>query len=476
MFEKLKDAMASAFTSKPGKGGTFQELGVAGAKISNGYVYDEFLRQLQLDRGRRTFREMGDNDATTSSILFAVEMVLRAVDWTIEENSETIGTKESEDAAEWTEGVLFKDMSHTWDEFIAEVLSMIRFGWEYTEIVYKRREGPDHTDPKKRSIYDDDTIGIRKLANRAQETLDHWDIDEQGGVNGLWQLPPMGGQLRYIPIEKALHFKPHPTKGSPEGRSALRGAYRSWEFLKTFQELEAIAIERELNGLPVVYIPSEILNGDSAEAIAAKNAYVAMVRDIKLNAQGGAVLPSDTYFGEDGKRTNIKQVELKLLASEGSRSINVGEVILRYQRDIARTILADFVMLGSGDSGSWALSKDKSDLFVRALEGWNSSIASVINRYLIPRLWRLNGFKPEVMPKAKPGKVSAIDLDELGKFISDMAKSGAPLFPDEDLENHLREVADLPEKDIDNYNEDDITVGHSKPEETVVTSEEIDQA
>jgi hypothetical protein len=454
----------------------FIELGVAGAKISDGFVFEDFLKQLQLEKGQRIYREMRDNDATINAVIFAVEMILRAVNWTVEENSQTKGTREAEDSAIFLEGALFDDMSHTFDDFISEVLSMLTFGWQYTEIVYKRRLGPTQLDPSRRSIYDDGAIGIRKLANRAQETLYKWNIDETGGVKGLWQDPPFGGFRRYIPIEKSLLFRPHPQKGSPEGRSALRGAYRSWAILKTIQENEAIAIERELNGLPVISIPNQILNSDDPLDIAARNEYIKMGRDVKFNSQGAILIPSNTYFDSDGNPTNIRTVDFRLAASEGTRNIDVGSVILRYQRDIARTILADFIMLGSTDRGSFALSKDKSNLFIKALEGWNEAIAETLNRYLIPRLWRMNNFDRQYMPYLRPGAVAPVDLDSVGQFISDLSRAGAPLFPDDELENTLRAAADLPEKDPTMAQEDNPTLVSPQDEGSLRSMEEMDMA
>jgi hypothetical protein len=427
----------------------FKEEGVIGAKISGGYVYDDFLHRLLLERGRRTYREMRDNDAIISAFLFAIEMIIRAVDWYCEENEKTKGTPEAEQAVEFLEGVLFEDMEHTWDEFITEVLSMLVYGWGYTEIVYKQRLGEEQEDPAKKSIYNDGYIGIRKLANRAQETIDRWNIDEHGNIYGMWQQPPFGGETKYIPFEKALLFRPHAKKGSPEGRSLLRGAYTSWYDLKNIQRIESIAIERELNGLPVLYIPNSILNGTTPEARQARNAYIKMMRDIKFNEQGGAALPSDPWFDNEGNPTNVRKFEFKLMSAEGSRAIDTNSVILRLQRDIARTVLADFLMLGSDKAGSFALSKDKSSLFIHATEGWLKTICETINKYLIPRLWKLNKFDAKYMPKLRSGRVMPVNLEELGKYVSDLAGAGMPLFPDEFLEDELRNAADLPKKEGD---------------------------
>jgi hypothetical protein len=34
------------------------------------------------------------------------------------------------------------DMSHTWDDMISEILTMLVYGWSWHEIVYKKRVGP----------------------------------------------------------------------------------------------------------------------------------------------------------------------------------------------------------------------------------------------------------------------------------------------------------------------------------------------
>lgn len=414
-------------------------LGVEGVKISSGFVHDEFLQKLVGERGRRVYREMRDNDAICSSILFAVEMLLRAVQWTVSCDTD------NPEGVEFLESIM-DDMSHTWHDFVGNVLTMLTYGWQYTEVVYKRRGGPLESDPRRRSKFTDGRIGIRKLADRSQETLNRWEMDaEDGSVIGMWQDPPNGGSAtRFIPLNRALLFRPHLHKGSPEGRSVLRGAYRSWYMLKNIQEIEAIAIERELNGLPVVYIPNAILNGTSDEAKAAVENYKKLVRDIKFNSQGGAVLPSDPFFDENNNPTNVRQVELTLLNAKGSRAIDTDKVVKRYQGDIARTILADFIMLGQGDRGSWALSKSKIDLFATALEGWLGSIAEVCNRHLVPKLWYLNGFDQETMPYFVPGKVAPEDIKELGDYIESLSRSGI-VVTDPDTENHLRSAGGLPE-------------------------------
>jgi hypothetical protein len=60
-------------------------------------------------------------------------------------------------------------------------------------------------------------------------------------------------------------------------------------------------------------------------------------------------------------------------------------------------------------------------------------------------LWALNGRDEDSMPKIEPDMPHRADLDVLGNFILQMSQAGMRLFPDDDLENYLRDVADLPE-------------------------------
>lgn len=424
------------------------EIGVSGVEIQGGVVLDEFLDELRDERGRRTFRQMARNDATVGAVLYAIKLLIRNIDSRVvpaEADFESEGI-ESPYAA-WLSDALYRDMDHTWDDFITDALTMLEYGWSVTEIVYKLRRGPNHKDPRFRSRYNDGKYGIRKIALRSQLSLDRWEIDEAGTVLGMHQIDYSSGRLAFIPIERAIHFRTENAGGNPEGRSVLRTCYRSWFLLHHIQDIEAIAIERELNGLPVIKLPGEYLQTNaSADKIQKRQEYEKLARDIKINSQGGALIPSNPYTDPiSGNYTNVPMVELTLLSSDGNRAIDTDVVVLRYQRDIARTVLADVLMLGSGDTGSWALSKDKSSLLVQAIEALVKRVYGPINRYLIPRIWEMNGFPEDRMPTIETEPVAQVDIEKLAEYVQRLAAAGAPLFPDEELESYLREQGGLPQ-------------------------------
>jgi hypothetical protein len=424
----------------------YKEIGMKGYKHSGGYVQEEFLSQLSGDRGRRTYRQMRDNDSVIGSFLFAIEMLFGASSWTV---SSPLEGPQGEKDIEFLESVIFHDMDHSWGDVINQVQSMFTYGWQLSEVTYKRRIGPFETNPARRSNYTDGKIGIRRIADRGQETLLRWDIDEYSGdVLGMYQQPPMGGPVRYIPMEKALLFRPHLHKGSPEGRSILRNAYRPWYLLNGLQEIESIACERELTGMPVVKIPGAMLASDDATVVQQVAEFTKMARDLKLNHQAGCVIPSDPYYDAQGKPTNLPQVSVELLAVKGGRTIDIDKAIRRYQTDISRTVMADFVMLGQNDRGSFAMSRSKIDLFAWSLECWLRGIADTVNRHLVHKLWAMNGFPMENIPYLVPGRVAPEDLTELGSYIESLSRAGINVL-DLSTEDHLRRAGGLPEAPVD---------------------------
>lgn len=432
----------------------YESIGRTGLKQYSGYVDEEFIKDLRGPAAIRKYREMADNDPTIGAMLFAIQMILRAAEWTIEPaqpaTDDMAGgdnfAAAAEAEAEFVDSVLFRDMDHTWSEFVAEALSMLVYGWSFHEVVYKLRRGPDQTDPRYRSEYTDGRIGVRRLPIRSQDSLDRWEFDkESGDLVGMWQNPPDTAQMHFIPLVKALHFRPISHKANPEGRSILRNAYKPWYYLTKIEEIEAIGIERELAGLPVLYLPSELMKSEEAADVATMALYTRLVRDVRYNRQGATILPSDEWQGVNGP-SGRRQVELQLLTSGGQRQIDTVPVVARYQNDMARTVMAEFLMLGSSSAGSFALSDDKTDMFARAVVAIGDALESPINRNLIPSLWAFNSLDRDLMPTLKCGKIGPENLDVLGKFLQSLSAAGAPLFPDINLEQALRRLAKVPEK------------------------------
>lgn len=410
------------------------EIGSTGLNRYSGYVQEEFLRELQGPRWVKTIKEMSDQDPVIAGILFVFEMLIRQVKWTVKPASED---QADVDAAQFVEECRC-DMSATWEDTLAEVLSMLPYGWSYLETIYKYRMG-DNANPSKRSKYTDGRLGWRKWSIRSQDTLDKWEFDTDGGIQGMWQQAPPTYLPVMIPVEKALLFRTTSRKNNPEGRSVLRGAYRPWYYKKNMELIEGIGVERDLAGLPFIRAPKSIMEPNAPPA--AQQLYASlktMGTNLRNNEEACVILPSDK------DQNGNFYYDLTLLTSGGARQFDTDKIITRYDQRIAMTVLADFILLGHEAVGSFSLSSDKTTLFSTAVGAWLDSIADVINRHAIPRLLRLNGIQVEKLPELIHGDLEKISLEALSAFITAMNGAGMPLFPDQDLENYLRQQADLP--------------------------------
>lgn len=396
---------------------------------------EEFLYELHGARGVQTFEEMANNDSTVGGMLFAITMLMRKAEIHIEPGGDTAKDKE---AAEFIESCMY-DMEKTWPETFSELLSFLHIGWSLHEICYKRRVGKTSS-PITNSKYSDGLIGWRKFAPRAQDTLEGWEYKEgTDDLIGMWQLAPPDYNRCMIPMTKALHLRTRSYKDNPEGRSILRTAYRDWYFKKRLQEIEAYGVERDLAGFPVLSAPEgmDIWDPTNPEMVDALARAEYIVSSIRRDAREGLVIPG----GENGWK-------LELLASTGKRQFDTNAIIERYNKSIATSVLADFIMMGQQQVGSFALADSKTEIFALAIGAFLDIICEAFNNQAIPRLIDMNGdhFKGITdYPQMCHGDIENKDLQSFTTFVKEMIGVGA-LTPDEELEKEIRRVGALPEK------------------------------
>jgi len=404
------------------------ELGAPGLKISGGLIDEEFLPELRGRKAARVFEEMRQNDPTIGAVLIAIEHLLKQIPWTVQAASDAPQAKELQ---EFVSGALFHDMSTSWQEVLSEILTMVPFGWAYLEVVYKLRKGPGK-DPTTRSNFNDGRIGWRKWSLRGQNTLVRWEFDEAGGIQAMVQNPPPAYRQTIIPIEKAMLFRTVAHRNNPEGRSLLRNAYRPWFFKKHIEEIEGIGVERDLAGYPVFKIDKEapdIWNKNDPDALAVKAKLESIITAVKRDEQEGMMLPW--------------WVDFQLVSTGSRRAFDTTAIISRYDQRIAMSLMADFILLGSSDVGSFALSTDKSSMFASILDGLADNIAEIINRHGIPRLLDLNNWPLDLAPRLDHGKVEPKDIAGLAEFAAKLGAGGL-IQPSVELEAALLESAGLP--------------------------------
>lgn len=411
-----------------------------GTTASSGTIFfEEFLPELRGIKGVQAYTEMADNDATVGAILYAIEMLMRPCEFHVEPGGDSAKDKA---AAEFVESCM-NDMERTWSDTLSEILSFLTYGWSYHEIVYKRRVGKT-TSPITNSKYNDGLIGWRKLPIRAQDTLCGWEYKEDSDeLTGMTQQPPPNYTKATIPLEKALHFRTRSRKDNPEGRSILRTAYRSYYFKKRLEEIEGYGMERDLAGFPVLYAPvgMNVWDDEDPDMVQAYVRAQNIVSRIRRDAMEGLVAPGGYDIDGSGWK-------LELLTSGGRRQFDTNAIIDRYDKRIATSVLADFVMLGQQSVGSFALADNKTKIFALAIGTYLDIICEVFNNQAIPRLIDLNGdhFKGITdYPRMVHGDIEDPDLEQFASYLEKMVGLGI-LVPDDALEEEVRRVGHLPEK------------------------------
>ena len=248
----------------------------------------------------------------------------------------------------------------------------------------------------------------------------------------------MGKETRLLPIEKLLLFRTTVAPVNlPTGMPIHRSMYLPWWYSRNIMEIEGIGLERDLAGIPVMYLGEDsTLSGPSSDYQQALD----LVTNLRNDEQAGVVIPKPKM----GMTGDGRGILLELLSTGGRRQYNTSEIIDRYDKRKAVAVLAQFIMLGMDRVGSFALSKSQSDLFILAVSAWLQGIADIINRHAIPRLLSYNAFSGMTgLPELVPGSVGIPDLEGIAEYVNKLVDKQV-LTPDVELERHLRQLADLP--------------------------------
>ena len=116
----------------------FMEIGSSGLHQNGGEIQQDFLRQLQGRQAFANYREMSDNDPVIGAMLHAIEMLIRGTDWSVEpvDNNDERAIAEAEFVSQ-----CLTDMSVSWVDTLASIMSFLVYGYSLHELVYKRRQG-----------------------------------------------------------------------------------------------------------------------------------------------------------------------------------------------------------------------------------------------------------------------------------------------------------------------------------------------
>ena len=166
-----------------------------------------------------------------------------------------------------------------------------------------------------------------------------------------------------------------------------------------------------------------------------------VVRNLKRDEQEGVIMPN--VRDEQGNRV----YELTLLSTGSRRQSDTNALIQRYNAEIAMAALSDFMLLGHGRVGTFALGVTKTELFATAFNYVLDCIASELNEREVPRILALNAMPGEArLVHGRPGNV---DAEKFATMVERLTRAGMPVASkDGKRERFIFEQLGLPAGDI----------------------------
>lgn len=387
---------------------SLSEIGSTGTYVFNGVIGEtgEYLMEFRPGpEQRKIIEKMRRSDGQVKAGLLALTLPLVSAHWDVEPASTDPYDVE---VADFVRENMFDDMTSTWDDTVRHALLELPFGFSVLEKVWRLDSNMQYR--------------WRKLAPRLPQTIMKWYVDDGGGLKSIeqWTWKQEKYEQLTIPVEKILVFT-HEREGSNfEGVSALRAAYKHWYYKNTLYAIDGMAAER--HGLGVAHFTFPKTSTDEQ-----RKKIEAMGERLHAHERAYVALPEGFDF-------DLKGVAGQLHDIKGS--------IEHHDQQIVRSILAQFIGMGSSGVGSYALSEDQSSFFLMALRATGKGVCDTFNRHAIRQLVDYN-FEVTKYPRLVVSELGYVDV---GKLANSLASLGAGAFvtPDEGIEAEVRRLMHLP--------------------------------
>lgn len=384
-----------------------REFGASGYTFFNGLIEaGEFNSKLTGTDGAATYDKMRRTDGQVRATLLVQKLPIHAATWTVEAESDAIERDLNE--------MLFERID--FDEYLRHYLTVLDFGFSLLEKVW---------------MVDASRLWFRKLAFRAQTSIVKWIVDDQtGDLKEIVQRVSKDNFTRdvTIPAEKLLKITIQQEGNNFEGISILRSAYKHWFIKDQVERIDAIAQERWGLGIPYAQGPEG--GYDEKDERNAINT----LKNLKSGAKAWMFFPYGWDFGVKGP-------------GQGSR-YDPMPTIKYHDELISRNALAMFLNLGTTETGSRALGGTFSDMFFNAEKAIANGIVGATNKQVIRPFLRVNYANGDkIKATLRWSDLQIRSLETLARATSLFAAAGF-MTPDRETENIIRDMADLPSKDL----------------------------
>lgn len=425
---------------------TRRVVGHTGTAIYGGFIVEkEKNARLTGQQKYVTYSEMLANTAILAAgVRFFLNLIAKA-EWRVEpakdqapDNEE--GSPTSSDQAEEIADLIremMNDMETPWVRVVRRAAMYRFYGFSIQEWTAKRR--------------DDDRIGMRDVAPRPQLTIERWDADITGSIVGVVQRSEQTSEEIYLPRNKLVYVVDDSLNDSPEGLGLFRHVVESVQRLRRYEELEGFSFETDLRGIPIGRAPLQELEEavrvneiTEAQRKVLEQGLEDFIKKHVKNPQLGMILDSTPYrsLDETASPSSVRKWDMELLEGDtaGQGQDAILQAIERVNREIARVLGVEQLLLGENERGSFALSRDKSNNFALIVDSTLQELTSVFDRDFVGPLMRMNGWREELRPTLKTEAIRTRDVEQITTAIKDLALAGVSIHPEDEA---VKEIFDL---------------------------------
>lgn len=410
------------------------EIGTTGLAAIQDYI--EMIMPYELadyERRMKTFDKMALNSAVSTALDFNYILVEKAFS-----NAKVIPrdslNKDSIEAAKFVDYNLRNMRGQTLRQSIRNIISFKKYGFSLVEKTFE---------PIKYGNYAGKySYKVKNLAFRPQQSLDRsipFKFSEDGRQilharqntsyfknNEGYTSMPMGGYYKEIPRKKFMLFGYNSTESNPFGESPLVGCFRDVKEMDIINEYQTVGVTRDMGGLLVFGIPSEILNKAAIDPTGPEALSIQRLEEqgalCHAGEQTSMIIPRELLEGS----SNVEAYTMDLKGvSGGGKMFDTSQIIKDKQKAIFDRFGAGAMILGDG-GGSYALIEGKSSIHAHYIERDVNIILEVFNNDLIPQLLALNGIHlpDELMPQLVASDIEPVDLDVMSKALQRTAATG----------------------------------------------------
>lgn len=429
-------------TSQDKKGLVAPELGNLGVSVDFQSIYNDSLKELQFPYSLKTFDQMAKS-SVVASVLSAVNTIAGQADFYLDSYDQTdthLGRKK------FVEQCLFYDMKTSFNQVVKDFLTSTQYGFSILEKVFRERRYSEG------SLYDDGKIGIKYLPLRSQKSIDEFKYDDMNREleyvvqtitsNGTLDLRSLKSTTKKLPADRIMLFRVNPSSNYPQGRSPLADAYMSWRVLEELRGIETVSANRNLNGIPHLSCPSEIMDesSDDPEDRLRVTKLKQQMSRISTGEQAYIITPSDRYDQTEGASA---QYDFKVVTGSSSHLTALGSIISRYKNEVFQAMCADILTIDDGQSASSSLTTNKQTMFNMFVEARLREFIELMNNDLIPDLFARNGWDITKTPKLKYDRVEKLTVAEMAKAIQQLSATSTIPITAENT-NYMAEVFGFP--------------------------------